>query len=355
MQLKIENIVIPWYNPRKEFDPEYIDELAESMKTTGQWDEVLVRRNDESQYELIAGTQRLKAAEKIGWKEIAAKVLDVTEEEATLLAIETNMVRRGLKEIEEGKALKAMMDKYGYNQTQLAERLRKSLSWVNQRLALVLRVHAKVRNALEKGWIVLSQALLFSDLDNSQQINFLDHILAIRTKRGKQLTLDEVKVEKVKFLNDTIYTIGFSGWDLDQFVKTLKENEIKVLVDVRESGKSQYKPEFNRDQLSRRIKADGIMFFERPKLGVPYDMREAVKDGYDTACFRTWYNWHVTARDGENKTATLSEELKNIGRSVLFCSEQYAKPKGTQKHHCHRDFLADLMMQNKIFEKRVDL
>lgn len=70
-------------------------------------------------YQVYKGFLRQK---KLGWKEIEANIVDSTLEKAALLAIETNLVRKELQEIEEGHAIKEMMDRLGLNQTQIAKK-----------------------------------------------------------------------------------------------------------------------------------------------------------------------------------------------------------------------------------------
>jgi len=363
MRIKIENIKMPWYAPREEFDEEFVEELTKSMEASGQFDPVLVRRNETGEYELIAGSQRLEAAKKLGWKEIEIKEIDVSENEAALMAVETNIKRRGLQEIEEGKAIKKIMDKFDLTQKQIGERLGKSERWVGKRLQLALNVIKEVQNALGTGVITINQAVIISQLPKNRQSKFLDLVIAKQRELDRKLSESETRLELKRFLNDTIYTIGYEGWDLADFVQTLKDNKIEVLVDVRESGASMYKPEFSKKVLKDRVIGSGIKYFDRPEFGVPYEIREAyingkpyeingttIKAGVSHECFKQWYLWRI--KDNAEK---LIKELKDTGKSALLCSERYPQPKGEQKHYCHRDILANLMLQTEILEKRVDL
>lgn len=363
MKIKIENIQIPWYAPREEYDQEFLEELTGSMEVSGQWDPILVRRNEEGKYELIAGSQRLEAARFLGWAEIEAKEIDVSEEEAAMLSVETNLKRRGLQEIEEGKAIKKIMDKFSLTQKQIGERLGKSESWVSKRLTLALDVIKEVQNAILTGEISITQAVIISQLPKNRQGKFLELVIAKQRELDRKFSANEIRLELRRFLNDTIYTIGYEGWDLADFIKTLKDNKIEVLVDVRESGASMYKPEFSKKVLKERIIASGIKYFDRPELGVPFEVREAyingmpykvngtiIKAGFSHECFKQWYLWRI--KDSVEKLMT---DLKDSGKSILLCSEKYPQPKGEQKHYCHRDILANLLLDVGVFDKRVDL
>lgn len=357
MKIKVEKIVKPWYSPREEFDEEFINDLAKSMEASGQWDPILVRRNDRGEYELIAGSQRLEAARRLGWKEIEANILDVDEQEAAMLALETNIVRKTLKEVEEGKAIKEMMERLKLNVKQIAERLRRSESWVYNRLSLAFDTIKEVQNAISRGWISVEQAVITSQLPKDRQASFLNLVIQKQRELDKKLSGSETRKELKRFLNDTIYTIGYEGWDLDDFLKTLKDNKIEVLVDVRESGASMYKPEFSEKVLKRRVQEAGLIYLERRDFGVPYEIREAyIQGGLSHKCFEEWYVWNVTKPKGgkESKLTQLANELKDLGKSVLMCTERYPTPKGEQKHYCHRDILARLILETGVFEKRVD-
>jgi len=358
MKIKIEKIKLPWYAPREEYDEEYIKDLSESLKTLGLLDDIIVRRNINGDYELIAGSQRVRAAKKLRWEEIDAKVLDVTEEDAAVLALESNIVRRNLKQIEEGKAIKKMMSKFNLTQKQVAERLRKSQTWVSQRLSLALDITEDVKRALTNGKISVAQAVIISQIDlkkkPDKQKEFLTLLLRKEKEIERKLTSDETRLELKRFRNDKLYTVGFSGWDIEDFIKNLKDNKIKVLVDIRESGKSIHKPEFSRRVLKEKIQNAGLKFLERSEFGVPFVLREAGPEGFPWECLEKWYTWRVTKKDNENIMMKLTKEIKDLGESVLMCSERYPVPKGTQKHGCHRDILAKLMLSTKLFTKRED-
>ena len=318
-------------------------------------DSIILRRNENGLYELIAGSQRIEAVKKLGLLEIEAQILDVSEIEAAALSIESNLIRRNLKQIEEGKAIKKIMDKFDLSQKQIAERLGKSQSWVSQRLSLALEITKQVKNALEKDLISVAQAVIISQFKQIDQESFLNIILNKQKILNRKFTPEETRKEKTRFLNDTIYTIGFSGWSLDDFNSTLKKNKIKVLVDIRESTKSVYKPEFTGSFLKKRLADENIKYLDRPEFGVPLILREAGLEGFPWNCLIKWYTWRVTKRKEKNIMLDLANELKDFGRPILMCSERYPVPKGDQKHGCHRDILANLLLDTNIFKKRIDL
>ena len=371
MKIKLGKIVISPFSLREKIDEEHLNAIMESLKMDGQWDPIIVRPRPDGKYDLIAGEYRVEAARKLGWSDVEATVKDLTDEGADTLALKTNLIRKSLEEIEEGRALKKLMDKYEWTQVSAAENLGVSVTWVNQRLALVLRIISEVQKALADAKISMEHAVLISRLtikkngevlpDEPKQRMFLNIILE------RKLSRDEAR-EVLKWIqNDTIYTIGYEGKALDDFMEILKENKIDVLVDIRQSGKSRYKPEFNEDILEREFGKTKIAYERRPDLGVVYDVRMPYIEGwFSDDCFEQWYKWSVRGRRVEGTVHDLIPKLvkdfKGRGKVCLMCEETYPQPKGPQKHYCHRHFLAEMILGYEDpeepllkFEKMVDL
>lgn len=348
MKIKIKDIILPWYAPRKADDNEFIDNLMRSLSDSGQWNPIMVRLNQNKEYELIAGLQRTTAAKKLGWEEIEANVYDVSEEEAALLALETNLVRKELKEIEEGKAIKEMMDRLNLKQQEIANRIGKSQAWVSNRLSLSLDLVERVRDMITNNLISPTQAIFISKIDPEEQVKFTKIIIEKQNELNKKLNNDEIKKELVRYKNNTIYTIGYEGINIKDFVKVLKENKIDVLLDVRESTKSLQKPQFSEEFLDQTLHSEKIKYITRKDLGAPYLIRESfIKGGLPYDCFEYWYTWHITKRE-ENKLPQLIEMIKSQGKTALMCYEK-------DVNSCHRNILANLIMNTKSFEKRKDI
>lgn len=348
MKIKINDIIIPWYAPRGETDEEFLNNLMRSLKESGQWNPIMVRLNENKEYELIAGMQRMTAAKKIGWEEIEANILSVSEEQAALLAVETNLIRKDLKEIEEGKAIKEMMDRLDLNQTQIAAKLGKSIQWVSNRLSLALNLVEPVRDMISNNVITPTQAIQISKVHPKEQVKFTEIIVARQKDVGKKLNDSEIRTELKKFKNNTIYTVGYEGIKIEPFISNLQKNKIEVLLDVRESTKSMQKPEFAEEFLRTNLKNAKIKYLTRKDLGAPYVIRESyIKGGLSQKCFERWYKWNVTEKEG-NKLPDLIEMIKSQGKTALMCYEK-------DVNSCHRNILANLIMETKSFEKRRDL
>jgi len=377
MRIELNKIKVGRFRIREKLDEEHLNDVMRSFEKDGQWDPIIVRpAKERGYYELIAGEYRFEAAKRLGWKDIEAIIKDVDDVAADFLALKTNIIRQSMSPLEEGRAISKYMMEYGLTQEQVAKELGRSQAWVSERLALALNISEEVRKALITGDITISQAVIISQISpkegkltpyfiNRQRI-FLETVLREQDRLKRKLSEDETRMMLRWFQNDTIYTIGYAGRDWKDFLKTLKDNEIELVLDVRESGESRYRPEFNETVLKRSLEEQGIEYERRPELGVPYEVRQSYLDGYlSWECFKQWYVWSVRGRKVEGKTKDLLpelvERLKNK-RSCLMCEEAYPKPKGAQKHYCHRDILADMILTYEDkerpllrFEKRIDL
>ncbi len=161
--------------------------------------------------------------------------------------------------------------------------------------------------------------------------------------------------ELQEVLNNTIYTIGYEGKDIKQFIDLLKKNEIVQLVDVRFSAESIHKPHFSKTVLSGELEREKIKYVHRRDLGVPYDWQNPYKDGaIPIECFEKYYKWHISTEVGEDFRKFVGD-IKDTGKTVLMCVEKYATAQNGQKINCHRNTLANLIMETEEFTNRVDL
>jgi ParB family chromosome partitioning protein len=377
MRIELDKIKVGRFRVREKLDEEHLKAIMDSFERDGQWDPIIVRpAGERGYYELIAGEYRLEAAKRLGWKDIEATVKDVDDVTADFLALKTNLIRQSMSPLEEGRAISKYMRDHKLTQEQIAKELGRSEAWVSERLALALNISEEVREAMVHGRITIGQAVIISQISpkegkltphfiNRQRI-FLEIILREQDRLKRRLSEDETRKMLRWFQKDTIYTIGYAGRDWKDFLKILKDNNIELLLDIRESGESRYKPEFNESVLKRSLEEQGIEYERRPELGVPFEVRQPYIDGLlSWDCFKQWYNWSIRGRKLEGKVRDLLPELVErlkSKRSCLMCEEMYPKPKGAQRHYCHRDILADMIVEYEDkdrpllkFEKRVDL
>lgn len=355
MKIKISQIDEGRFQVRDEIDNEYLKEIKDSLKTDGQWNPIIVRPKENGKgYETVAGHCRLQAAKKLGWKEIEAEVKDLSDEEADFLSLKTNLVRSSLSEMEEARVINRIIEKYDLTYEEVGKTLNKSKSWIANRLGLILRVVKEVQESLAAKQISADHVALISKIGEKRfkdwedkQREFLDMILK------NKWTRDETRIQLKRFFNTAIFTIGYQGREIDDFIKVLKENEIEVLLDARHSVESQYKPEFSGKLLARELKKNGIVYEHRPELGIPYIVQNPYKDGdLSFKCLDQWYRWHIKKEVDFQK---IVEKIKDSGKTAIMCMERYAEAKKDQKYHCHRHILANLFNETLLFPERIDL
>lgn len=123
--------------PRSVFAEEQLLELRDSIKEFGVIQPLILKRENTGGYMLIAGERRLRAATMAGLEKVPAIIRDATEEEIGMIALVENIQRENLGYIEEAKAYKCLMEKYGFSQLELSERLGKNQSTISNKIRIL--------------------------------------------------------------------------------------------------------------------------------------------------------------------------------------------------------------------------
>jgi len=347
MKIKISKVDEAAYTVREKLDTEYLKELKDSLKEDGQWDPILVRPKGDK-YELIAGHNRVQAAKELGWTEIEANVKDLNDVDAMFLSLKTNMLRQDMTEREQGKVLHQITEAFNISGAELAKKIGKHHTWVTKRIQMALDLSPPVAKALDEKKITFSVAQVIASLPIDLQGQFLLYIL-----QNNIIDAEVARVAKRRFLNNTIYTIGYEGKEIQQFIDLLKNAGIEHLIDVRFSAESQYKPDFNKAILARELERAKIKYTHRSDLGVPYEWQNPYKDGVvPVECLEKYYKWHT---EKEIDFKKFVNDIKDCGKTALMCMEKYARPTRDQKIYCHRHILANLILETKEFKERIDL
>lgn len=157
------------YQPRKEFSPEELAELEQSIRSSGLLQPITVRHASGGGYELIAGERRLRAASRIGWTEIPAVVRDLDDRTMLTLAMVENLQRSDLNPIEEADGYRRLLDEFGLTQQQVAEVVGKDRSTIANALRL-LQLPADVRRLLERGQLTAGHGRALLALADQKQM-----------------------------------------------------------------------------------------------------------------------------------------------------------------------------------------
>lgn len=156
-EVAIVDVVRSRYQPRRPFDDESLTELAASIKAQGLMQPVVVRPRPQGGYELIAGERRWRAAQLAGLERIPAMIRDVTDEQASAMALIENIQREDLNPLEQAAALQRLQEEFGLTQQQVADAVGKSRVGVTNLLRL-LNLCPPVRDMLHAGEIEMGHA-----------------------------------------------------------------------------------------------------------------------------------------------------------------------------------------------------
>src|ERR1700716_3185722 len=154
------------FQPRTEFNPEELVELQESLKASGPLQPITVRpRPGKDGFELIAGERRLRAAVKLGWKEIPAIIREIDDKTLLTLALVENLQRTDLNPIEEGEGYHRLSQDFGLTQQQIAETVGKDRTTIANMLRL-LHLPESVRKLLQEGQLTMGHAKVLLGFDD---------------------------------------------------------------------------------------------------------------------------------------------------------------------------------------------
>lgn len=175
-------------NPRKNFNPEKLDELANSIAEIGIGQPILVRHtlplevidNPNAEYEIIAGARRFRAAKLAGLDEVPVLITVMTDAQVREFQIIENLQRDDVDAIEEAESYQALMDDFNVTAEEIAVKVGKSRSYVFGRLKL-LDLAEGVRHLLVRNQVPASTALLIARLSDDDQHTAAVHIASSAT------------------------------------------------------------------------------------------------------------------------------------------------------------------------------
>jgi len=158
------------FQPRREFNSEELGELQESLNASGLLQPITVRRRPgKDGFELIAGERRLRAAIKLGWKEIPAIIKEIDDRTVLTLALVENLQRTDLNPIEEGEGYHSLSHEFGLTQQQIAETVGKDRTTIANMLRL-LQLPEVVRKLLQDGQLTMGHAKVLLGLEDPEMI-----------------------------------------------------------------------------------------------------------------------------------------------------------------------------------------
>lgn len=217
--------------PRKDFNEEELQELAESIKNYGVLQPLLVQKKGTS-YELIAGERRWRAAKLAGLREVPVVLREYNKQQAMEIALIENVQRSDLNPIEEAQAYQQLVKEFHLTQEEIAVRVSKNRATITNAMRL-LKLDSQIQDLLIKGMISSGHARALLSLEDGQlqkkaAQEILDRGLSVREteklvkKMGKDLSPKEEKAEK----RDDALTLIFR--ELEDRMKSIMGTKVSI-------------------------------------------------------------------------------------------------------------------------------
>lgn len=163
------------FQPRTQFDAEQLKVLADSIRTQGIIQPIVVRRKGD-RYELIAGERRWRAAQLAGLLELQAIVKEVDDTSAAAMALVENIQREELSPIEQANAMAKLIEQFDWTHQQVADAVGKARATVSNTIRL-LELSGEVRQMVADGRLEMGHARALLSLDDEQQRQAARHIV----------------------------------------------------------------------------------------------------------------------------------------------------------------------------------
>ncbi|WP_312931594.1 ParB/RepB/Spo0J family partition protein [Pseudomonas sp.] len=176
-QLPVELIQRGKYQPRRDMDQQALEELAQSIRTHGVMQPIVVRPIGDKRFEIIAGERRWRATQLAGLDTVPAMVREVADEVAIAMALIENIQREDLNPLEEAMALQRLQQEFELTQQQVADAVGKSRVTVANLLRLIALPEA-IKTMLAHGDLEMGHARALLGLEEQRQVEGARHVVA---------------------------------------------------------------------------------------------------------------------------------------------------------------------------------
>ena len=217
------------YQPRKEFDREKLDELAQSIKENGVIQPIIVRQSPVIGYEILAGERRYRASLLAGLRSIPAVVKQLSDQEMMVQSIIENLQRENLNPIEEARAYESLVEK-GFTHAEIADKMGKSRPYISNSIRL-LSLPEQILSEVENGKLSQAHARSLVGLNKEQQDYFFQRIIEEDISVRKLEALLTEKKQKKLQKND--YFIQ----NEEEQLKKLLGLDVEIKLSKKDSGK----------------------------------------------------------------------------------------------------------------------
>ena len=226
--------------PRKDFNEEELQELAESIKNYGVLQPLLVQKKGTS-YELIAGERRWRAAKLAGLKEVPVVLREYSKQQAMEIALIENVQRADLNPIEEAQAYQQLVKEFHLTQEEIAARVSKNRATITNAMRL-LKLDEEIQNLLIKGAISSGHARAILSLEDKQlqkkaAKEVLDKRLSVRETEKLVKRLARASVEKNERTEKKDDALALIFQDLEERMKTIMGTKVSIHNKDRNKGR----------------------------------------------------------------------------------------------------------------------
>lgn len=237
VNIPIDEITPNLYQPRKEFDDKALNELAESIRTYGVLQPIVVRRGVKTGYEIIAGERRWRACQRAGLETIPAIIKDMGDSDTAVIALVENLQRENLNFIEEARGYQQLIEEYGFTQEGLAKKLGKSQSTVANKLR-ILKISPEILKIISQEKLSERHAralLRLHDAKLQKKVikNIIEKHLSVRqTEKLVEDIMNKIKDDdkdkKKKTFKIAIKDVRIFVNSVKQLVKNIEDTGIKA-------------------------------------------------------------------------------------------------------------------------------
>ncbi len=211
-EIKLEDLRVNPYQPRKTFDKEALEDLANSIKEHGVIQPIIVKKSIKG-YEIVAGERRYRASKLAKKETIPAIIRDFTDDQMMEIAVLENLQRENLNAIEEAEAYLSLMNKLDLTQEQVAKRVGKSRSHITNLLG-ILKLPTKVKELVKENKLSMAHARTLSKLEDDNKIEELakrviDENMSVREleQESKNTEFKKKVVQHIKNKNNEYETL----------------------------------------------------------------------------------------------------------------------------------------------------
>ena len=217
-QLPVELIQRGKYQPRRDMNPDALEELASSIRAQGVMQPIVVRHIGPERYEIIAGERRWRATQLAGLDTIPAVVREVADDAAIAMALIENIQREDLNPMEEAIALARLQAEFELTHQQIADAVGKSRATITNLLRL-MSLRDEVQRMLEHGDIEMGHARALLGLPPEQQVQAAHNVVS----KGLSVRQTEALVRKMLEEQSAPATVAAVDPDIRRLQETLAQ------------------------------------------------------------------------------------------------------------------------------------